>query len=143
MWRPSTSPNADASYDKSCPTGGPGGLICCESCSIKYNTFLTRTSEDVETYRMIKESGEVTEILGFLGQKKNILKDAYNAAKKKVPPLPPAGSGRLTLRQDSHNGNSSRKTANSNNKSEPPEFNGAWNLTSAIDLGTIGGFASV
>lgn len=92
---------------------------------------------------MIKESGEVTEILGFLGQKKNILKDAYNAAKKKVPPLPPAGSGRLTLRQDSHNGNSSRKTANSNNKSEPPEFNGAWNLTSAIDLGTIGGFASV
>lgn len=142
-WRPSSSPNSDITYDKSCPTGGPGGLICCEACSIKYNTLLTRTSEDVETFRMIKESGEVTEIIGFLGQKKTDLKDAFNAAKKKVPPLPAAGSGRLALRQNSQAGNSSRKTATSNNYSEPPEYSGNWNLTSAIGLGTIGGFASV
>ena len=146
-WRPFSSSENDFAYDKLCPRGGPGGLICCETCSTKYNMFLTRTSEDVETYRMVKESGEVTEILGFLGQKKTNLKDAVNAAQKKVPPLPPAGSGRLSLRQESHTlsrlNNGNRKPA-IHNRSDKTEINhGAWNLTSTMDLGVIGGFASV
>lgn len=109
--------------------------------------FLTRTLEDVETHRMIKESGEVTEILTFLGRKNNLLKDAINKAKKKIPPLPPPGAGRLTLRQEpyvpSRSNNSNRKSGITN-KCDKPEMNpGAWNLTSAIDVGFIGGFASV
>lgn len=151
-WRPLTTSSEndddDFAYDQSCPDGGPGGLICCDSCSSKYNLFLTKTSEDVETLRVIKESGEVTEILGFLGQKKDILKDAVNSAKTKIPPLPPPGSGRLTVRQEPHalsrlhNGN--RKSGSTTNKYERPEINqGAWNLTSSIDIGVIGGFASV
>lgn len=104
--------------------------------------FLTRTSEDVETHRMIKESGEVTEILSFLQQKKNVLKDAVDAAKTKIPPLPPPGSGRLNLRQDPQN-NGNRKPGITN-KFEKPEINaGAWDLTSSVDIGFIGGFASV
>mmetsp|Transcript_2479 Transcript_2479/g.5956 ORF Transcript_2479/g.5956 Transcript_2479/m.5956 type:complete len:368 (+) Transcript_2479:342-1445(+) len=138
-WRPLPE---ETSEDESCPTGGPGGLICCESCSTKFNLSLTRTSEDVESHRMIKESGEVTEILGFLAQKKTELKEAVNAASKKIPPLPPAGSGRLMA--DSHvrmSSNGNRKPSFKNDKVEIHP--GAWDLTSAIDLGVIGGIASV
>mmetsp|Transcript_9828 Transcript_9828/g.20423 ORF Transcript_9828/g.20423 Transcript_9828/m.20423 type:complete len:371 (-) Transcript_9828:27-1139(-) len=133
----------ETSEDESCPTGGPGGLICCESCSARFNLLLTRTSEDVESHRMIKESGEVTEILGLLAQKKSELKEAVNVASKKIPPLPPAGSGRLMA--DSH----VRMSSNGNRKpsyklSDKVEiYPGAWDLTSAIDLGVIGGIASV
>ncbi len=91
---------------------------------------------------MIKESGEVTEILGFLAQKKTELKEAVNAASKKIPPLPPAGSGRLMA--DSHvrmSSNGNRKPSFKNDKVEIHP--GAWDLTSAIDLGVIGGIASV
>lgn len=146
-WRPLSSCGNDCAYDQSCPEGGPGGLICCDSCSTNYNVFLTTTLEDVETHRMIKEAGEVTEILEFLGQKKEVLKNAVDSAKTKIPPLPPPGSGRLTLRQEPHvlsRLNSGNRKSGVTNKCEKPEFNhGAWNLTSSIDIGVIGGFASV
>lgn len=138
-WRKCCPPEAEE-YEQSCPNGGPGGLICCETCSNKYNLLLTRTSEDVESHRIRKESGEVTEILDFLAQKKTRLKEAVTAASKKIPPLPPAGSGRLEVRTIG-----SRKPTIGSYKSEPrAEINpGAWDLTSAIDLGIIGGIASV
>jgi len=142
-WRPfGSSESNDFAYDQSCPEGGPGGLICCDACSNKYNMFLIRTSEDVEKHRIIKESGEVTEILDFLGQKKDVLKKAVNTAKTKVPPLPPAGSGRLALRP-APDALSNRKSGIAS-KSEKPEINSdAWNLTSVIDIGVIGGVESV
>mmetsp|Transcript_22767 Transcript_22767/g.49533 ORF Transcript_22767/g.49533 Transcript_22767/m.49533 type:complete len:418 (-) Transcript_22767:977-2230(-) len=133
-----------SSYDQSCSKGGPGGLICCESCSTKYNLLLTRTSEDVEIYRMNKEAGEVTEILDFLNQKKESLEEAVNSAKKKIPPLPPPGSGRLGLRQEPAPGSRPGSSKKNVYKPETPEINpGAWNFTSSIDLGFTGGFASV
>mmetsp|Transcript_12098 Transcript_12098/g.34661 ORF Transcript_12098/g.34661 Transcript_12098/m.34661 type:complete len:507 (-) Transcript_12098:109-1629(-) len=137
------------SYDRSCPEGGPGGLICCERCSTNYHLFLTRTSEDMETYRMNKEAGEVTEILEFLNQKKQILKDAVNNAKTKIPPLPPPGSGRIGLRLDSVQGGSATTRSNNGNRRNSTRMEttevhtAAWNLTSSIDLGFTGGFASV
>ncbi|VEU33553.1 unnamed protein product [Pseudo-nitzschia multistriata] len=144
IWRPFSFSENNSSYDQACPEGGPGGLICCSSCSIKFNKLLTRTSEDIETYRMNKEAEEVTETLNFLNEKKTVLKEAVNSAKMKVPPLPPPGSGRLGLRQDaassSRMNNGNRRT---NIKFENPESHGGWNLTSSIDLGFTGGFASV
>lgn len=146
-WRPFYFSRSNLTYDQSCPAGGPGGLICCEICSTKYNVFLTRTSEDLETQRMIKESGEVTEILGFLSQKKDMLKEAVNCAKTKLPPLPPPGSGRLTLHQEPlalARSNNCNRRAGTTNKSERHETNPAdWNLTSSIDIGVVGGFSSV
>ena len=136
-WRPLSSEN------QSCPTGGPGGLICCDSCSTQFNLMLTKLSEDVETHRMMKESGEVSEILEFLNQKKDILKNAVNAARTKVPPLPPPGTSRLNPYPESRTP-SSWKSGAFSSKSENPENNlRAWNLTSAVDIGAIGGFASV
>eukprot|EP00531_Pseudo-nitzschia_arenysensis_P000018 CAMPEP_0116125342 /NCGR_PEP_ID=MMETSP0329-20121206/5761_1 /TAXON_ID=697910 /ORGANISM="Pseudo-nitzschia arenysensis, Strain B593" /LENGTH=373 /DNA_ID=CAMNT_0003619379 /DNA_START=405 /DNA_END=1526 /DNA_ORIENTATION=+ len=138
-WRKCCPPEAEE-YEQSCPNGGPGGLICCEICSKKYNLLLTRTSEDVESHRIKKEAGEVTEILDFLAQKKAQLQEAVNAASKKIPPLPPAGSGRLEIRTIG----SRKPTIGSYKSDHKAEINpGAWDLTSAIDLGIIGGFASV
>eukprot|EP00536_Pseudo-nitzschia_multiseries_P015550 jgi/Psemu1/263041/estExt_Genewise1Plus.C_9080027 len=144
IWRPFSFSEENATYDQSCPEGGPGGLICCERCSTKYNLLLTRTSEDVESYRMNKEAGEVTEILDFLNEKKQILKDAVNSAKTKIPPLPPPGSGRLSLRQESQPGyRSSGGNRRNFGKDNIDVHSSAWNLTSSIDLGFTGGFASV
>jgi len=147
-WRPfSFSEKENYTYDQSCPEGGAGGLICCESCSTKYNMFLTRTCEDVETQRMNKEAGEVTEILDFLNQKKDVLKGAVNSAKTKIPPLPPPGSGRIIMRQEpvvAPRLNSGFRRSGITNKSDKPEINTvAWDLTSSIDIGFTGGFASV
>lgn len=144
VWRPFSFSDQNVSYEESCPEGGLGGLICCDHCSTKYNMFLTRTSEDVETFRMKKESGEVNEILDILHHKKDLLKEGINAAKVKVPPLPPPGAKRVDLRPESVSGSRSSSTNRRVTfKPEIADTSSAWNLTSSVDLGTIGGFASV
>jgi len=98
---------------------------------------------------MNKEAGEVTEILEFLKQRNDVLKDAVNSAKTKIPPLPPPGSGRLQLHQEPLvaprlNTVGGNRRSGINNKSDKSEIDiYSWNLTSSIDIGFTGGFASV
>lgn len=53
-------------YIQTCPTGGPGGLICCQACSDKYGSFLSQTIQDLETQRMRQEVAETKEIMQLL-----------------------------------------------------------------------------
>jgi hypothetical protein len=157
IWRPNN--NNISSYDEACIDAGPGGLICCEDCSSKYNAYLTSTIDDAETQRMNKGTQEVTEILDILNEKKDMLKGAADSAKMKIPPLPPPGMRIMNYAQENNkvagvgaprpNG-SSKSESNTNkydydNMSSEIDINvgSLWNLTSSIDIGITGGIASI
>ena len=154
IWRPDT--NDISSYGEACIDAGPGGLICCEDCSSKYNAYLTSTMDDVETQRMNKGIHEVTEILDILNEKKDKLKEAADCAKMKLPPLPPPGMRIMNYAQEDNkvagagaprprpNGSGKSKYDYDNMSSEIDINVGSlWNLTSSIDIGITGGIASI
>jgi hypothetical protein len=76
------------SYTASCPQGGPGGLICCASCTAKYSDFLSTTTNDIEQKKAAKMGGEMTELLGFLSSAKKMISQSVRAARRKPPPIP-------------------------------------------------------
>jgi len=139
--------NNSLSYGEVCDEGGPGGLICCEDCSRNYNVYLTNTMEDVEMQRINKEAEEVTEILDYLNEKKEILNQSVDYAKTKIPPLPPPGSRIMqvvTAPKPRPSNFSSKSESNSKYDHIDSEIDinvgDSWNLTSAIDIGVTGGF---
>eukprot|EP00934_Nitzschia_sp_Nitz4_P001454 Nitzschia sp. Nitz4//scaffold326_size20077//18339//19640//NITZ4_008714-RA/size20077-augustus-gene-0.36-mRNA-1//1//CDS//3329547936//1454//frame0 len=71
-----------------CPSGGPGGLICCSACAKQYTWYLSGTMQDMEVQRLHRTGKEVQELLGFLQDSQKALDNAYETAKRKVPPLP-------------------------------------------------------
>ena len=114
----------DDSYDRVCPIGGPGGLICCESCSRQYQAYLTLTVQDIEVQRLEKGSAEVKEILGFVADDTQALVVAIDAAKNTIPPLLPMTGPRKLSR-------TTRRKSAAGGEMEVGEFT----LTSTIDLG--------
>lgn len=95
-FRPYSFGSHGESYNQACPTGGPGGLICCEECAKKYSRYLSNTVKDMEVHRVNRNGREVQELLEFLQQGRTTLDHAYSVAEKKIPPLPkhPSGGGR-------------------------------------------------
>lgn len=65
-----SSSQDSSSYEKDCPNGGPGGLICCAACTKKYSSFLSDTTKEIEKQRTHKVNGEVMELLGYLSDAK-------------------------------------------------------------------------
>lgn len=119
-------------YDKACPSGGPGGLVCCQHCAEEYTWYLSRTVKDMETHRTSRVGKEVQELLKFLKQGRTTLENAYNVAKKKVPPLPPK------IPAPNHHATNPRPTSSSSsrkhNHSSVPLEPTQWNMTSTIDI---------
>lgn len=76
------------SYEDACPNGGVGGLICCEVCSTKYSSYLTRTAQDMESHRAHKTAQEMKQIMEVLGDERKALDKAMAEAKIRLPPLP-------------------------------------------------------
>jgi hypothetical protein len=133
VWTPFPFGDDGKSYDQQCPEGGPGGLICCEYCSKKYSSYLSRTVKDIEIQRTHKVGKEAKEILEFLDQGRKTLDRAMGVARKKVPPLPPPLPNPEPAKQQT------RRTTTSKEDHDTAE----WNLTSTIDIGFTGGVVSV
>lgn len=129
-WTPFSFDEQGSTYDKACPAGGPGGFVCCEDCAEKYTLYLSGTVKDMEKHRASRNGREVQELLKFLKQGRETLENAYNVAKKKIPPLPPASKGVPKP------ATSSRKVATA--ASAPTQ----WNMTSAIDVALAKGSAT-
>jgi hypothetical protein len=87
-WTPHTYDAAELSFAVGCPRGGPGGLICCESCTAQYSNFLSRTIQDIEQQKAAKMGGEMTELLGFLSSAKKLLGQSVRVARRKPVPMP-------------------------------------------------------
>jgi flagellar biosynthesis GTPase FlhF len=87
-WTPHTYDSKELSFTTGCPRGGPGGLICCESCTAQYSNFLSGTTRDIEQQKAAKMGGEMTELLGFLSSAKKLLGQSVRVARRKPVPMP-------------------------------------------------------
>ena len=133
-WTPFSFGNSDGEekkdYDQACPNGGPGGLVCCQQCAEEYTWYLSRTVKDMEMHRTSRVGKEVQELLKFLKQGRKTLENAYQVAKKKVPPLPPKPPTTLPPTTPRPTSSTTRKSNNSSVPIEPTQ----WNMTSTIDI---------
>jgi len=77
----SASGSPEASFASNCPNSGPGGLICCSTCTANYSQYLTATHRDLERHDTAKVRAEVTELMGFLRESKSTLESTLQAAK--------------------------------------------------------------
>jgi hypothetical protein len=53
------------SYQK-CPSGGPGGLICCSPCTAAYSRLLSETSKEMDSQTVSSIGREVSEMIQLL-----------------------------------------------------------------------------
>jgi hypothetical protein len=87
-WTPHSYDSKELSFAAACPRGGPGGMICCESCTAQYSDYLSGTTGDIEQQKAAKMGGEMTELLGFLSSAKKILGQSVRVARRKPVPMP-------------------------------------------------------
>lgn len=77
----------DGLYERICPTGGPGGLACCEVCSSAYSRYLLATAHDVEIQSIHNAGKEVEECIGFMKETRDKLQYKVQVARQQAPPL--------------------------------------------------------
>jgi hypothetical protein len=132
-WTPFPFGEQGETYDKACPTGGPGGYVCCEDCAEKYTRYVSGTVKDMEKHRTSRNGREVQELLKFMKDGRKILENAYRVAKKKIPPLPPRPPA---LKPAPRPVTTSRKSGAAT--STPTQ----WNMTSTFDVAHAKGTAT-
>ena len=86
-WTPHLYDKPEISYSMMCPYGGPGGLICCETCAASYSGFLTKTGKDMERQHLAQLGSEVKELLEFTSHGKQILAQSVKVARRTPVPL--------------------------------------------------------
>mmetsp|Transcript_14099 Transcript_14099/g.16397 ORF Transcript_14099/g.16397 Transcript_14099/m.16397 type:complete len:427 (+) Transcript_14099:929-2209(+) len=62
VWNQSDFDAHVESYKK-CPSGGPGGLICCASCTAAYSRLLSETSKEMDSQTVSSIGREVSELI--------------------------------------------------------------------------------
>lgn len=74
LWAPhpfdSVDPNTLA---QACPEGGPGGLICCSTCTGKFSQYLSSTYASMQEHSINLMGNEVQELGSLLKQASSIL----------------------------------------------------------------------
>lgn len=70
----------------SCPTGGPGGLICCEDCATAYADYLSSTYDELEQQKVAKVAAELDSITHFITLNQERLTESIKAAQGQPPP---------------------------------------------------------
>jgi NUMOD3 motif len=83
VWAPHDLGLPGASYNDQCPIGGPGGLICCTSCTSRYSRYLSRTFRDLERHQITYLGEEVEEIMDYARETKKQLAESTKVAKRK------------------------------------------------------------
>ena len=82
---PKRMDEGDTEYGRACPDGGPGGLVCCESCSNKYSIFLSQTSKDLQSQRVRNTSREVKRLMDIITNKQKDLEMSLRKARVEIP----------------------------------------------------------
>lgn len=66
-----------------CPSGGPGGLICCAHCATSYSQILANTTKEMEAQTVEKVGQEVGELMEMLRDAQTRLRLAVDVSKEK------------------------------------------------------------
>ena len=65
-----------------CPSGGPGGLICCSYCATSYSQILANTTKEMEAQTVEKVGQEVGELMEMLRDAQTRLRLAVDVSKE-------------------------------------------------------------
>ena len=65
-----------------CPSGGPGGLICCSQCATSYSQILANTTKEMETQTVENVGQEVGELMEMLRDAQTRLRLAVDVSKE-------------------------------------------------------------
>ena len=79
IWSQSEFDAHVATYSK-CPTGGPGGLICCGPCTASYSRLLSETAKEMEGQTLSGVGREVSELVELLHDAQVRLKQAVDVS---------------------------------------------------------------
>jgi hypothetical protein len=85
-WAPHDYDAHDNLYEQLCPMGGPGGLICCQTCASAYSGYLTQTANDIEVQTIHNIGKEVQELVGYIEETRSKLQDKVGLARQQDPP---------------------------------------------------------
>jgi hypothetical protein len=97
-WTPHDYDGHNKLYEQLCPTGGPGGLICCQTCASAYSRYLTQTANDIEVQTIHNIGKEVQELVGFMEETRSKLQDKVGLARQQDPPPSRRGFAQGTAR---------------------------------------------
>ena len=113
-----------------CPTGGPGGLVCCPGCADSYSKYMNETSRDMEGQRAHFVGRQIEEILQAVEKQRRELLPAIHMARTQTPPL-----GLQAAKKGSVKSNVVKRGLKQNtNESTPMD----WTMTSPLDMEEIG-----
>jgi len=79
IWSQSEFDAHVATYSK-CPTGGPGGLVCCAPCTASYSRLLSETATEMEAQTVSTVGREVSELVELLHDAQVRLKQAVDVS---------------------------------------------------------------
>lgn len=65
---------------KKCPSGGPGGLICCAICTANYSRLLSETSKEMDAQTVSSIGREVSELMQLLHDAKERLQQSTDVS---------------------------------------------------------------
>jgi hypothetical protein len=74
-------------YTFMCPQGGPGGLICCSSCSTLYTQYLTRTVTELQEQKLQSVGREVRDLIHLTKSTRETLAQTIKATRRKPIPM--------------------------------------------------------
>lgn len=79
VWNQTEFDSHKATFTK-CPSGGPGGLICCSFCTSAYSRLLSETSKEMDTQTVSSVGREVSELVQLLHDAKTRLQQALDVS---------------------------------------------------------------
>ena len=65
---------------KKCPSGGPGGLICCSFCTSAYSRLLSETTKEMDVQTVSSVGREVSELIQLLHDAQSRLQQAIDVS---------------------------------------------------------------
>ena len=90
VWTPHDYDSQPNLHEQLCPTGGPGGLVCCHVCASAYSRYLAQAVTDMDTQNLEHAGNEVQELMGFMDETRSKLQGKVRLAQHQKPP--PRGS---------------------------------------------------
>jgi hypothetical protein len=85
-WSPSEL-DIDNNNETLCPNNGPGGMICCQDCMIRYTKFMTSTVQTLQRHATMKIGKEVEELYNDVTDMKQQLIQSMKVTRRKPIPI--------------------------------------------------------
>ena len=99
---------------KKCPSGGPGGLICCATCTANYSRLLSETSKEMDAQTVSSIGREVSEMIQLLHDAKERLQQSVDVSNANSTRMSLLNRDQVGFDHDVHARNDSEQNGHAN-----------------------------